>query len=112
VEARFWDYSNPGVKLTVTGVTVTDPQKILKGDSAFAVNGGGGDSAPAGNIAFSNITARYTNGYSLPYYFNCGPANGGGLVATSITGVTGSGQSKTNGLGLLNGVPVNSVNIN
>ena len=108
----FWDYSNRGVKLTVNNVRVTDPQKVLKGNTAFAVNGGGGDSAPAGNITFSNITVNYTNGYSLPYFFYCGPSNSGGMAVISITNVSGSGKSRTDGMGLLNSVPVNTVAVN
>jgi hypothetical protein len=55
---------------------------------------------------------HYINGYSLPYYFDFNPSNPGGMAAVSLSGLIGSGQSKTGGLGLLNGAPVNSVNIN
>ncbi|HEX4169647.1 MAG TPA: hypothetical protein VHZ55_29640, partial [Bryobacteraceae bacterium] len=91
---------------------ITNPQTVTHGDAAIAVNGGGGESVPAGNIAFSGITVHYINGYSLPYYFDFNPSNPGGMAAVSLSGLIGSGQSKTGGLGLLNGAPMNSVNIN
>lgn len=117
IVAYFWDYSPNSLQLNASNNLIADPMQGYNTqqsvhDAALSVTAGGGDSHPAGNITFSGNSVHYTNAGNAPAYFNVSPYNQGGMARilvgsfTSLSGLDGSKPA-----GLLQGVPVTSVNI-